>query len=177
MATIQTSRLTLSPCSPADRADFIALEQDTEVMRYLNGGRPVGREDSDPDSPFLMPRGREPHVWTARFVNGNAFAGWFCLWPEPPDAAELGYRLARAAWGQGLATEGAAALAAWGFSAVGYERITATTMAVNRASRRVMEKIGMVHVRTEIVSWPDAIPGSEFGELWYEMRRPASMAR
>lgn len=177
MAIIQTSRLTLTPCSPADRADFIALEQDPDVMRYLNGGRPVGREESDPASPFLMPRGGEPHVWTARLINGYGFAGWFCLWPEPPDGAELGYRLARAAWGQGLATEGAAALAAWGLSMAGYDRITATTMAVNLASRRVMEKIGMVHVRTEVVSWPDPIPGSEHGEVWYELRRPASIAR
>ena len=42
--------------------------------------------------------------------------------------------------GQGLASEGAAALVNWGFRSGGYDKIVATTMAVNHASRRVMEK-------------------------------------
>ena len=65
MAVLQTMRLTLTPCCPEDAADFIALELDADVMRYLNGG-PVDHALADPDGPFLMPRGTEPHVWTAR---------------------------------------------------------------------------------------------------------------
>ena len=44
-------------------------------------------------------------------------------------------------------------------------------MAVNRASHRVMEKIGMRHARTEHTALLDAIPGSEQGEVWYELAR------
>ena len=44
-------------------------------------------------------------------------------------------------------------------------------MAVNRASRRVMEKIGMSHARTVLADWPDPIPGSEYGDVWYELTR------
>ena len=40
-------RLTLSPCCPGDRADFIDLELDPEVMRFLNGG-PVNHEQIGP---------------------------------------------------------------------------------------------------------------------------------
>lgn len=44
-------------------------------------------------------------------------------------------------------------------------------MAVNHASHRVMEKLGMCHTRTEHADWPDPIPGSEQGEVWYELAR------
>lgn len=171
MTVLQTMQLTLTPCCPADRDDFIALERDPEVMRFLNGGHPVNQEESDPDAGFLMPRGTEAHVWTSRRMTNGAFAGWFCLWPDVDGSAELGYRLRRAEWGKGLASEGATALVQWGFASAGYDRIVASTMAVNHASRRVMEKLGMRYLRTVHADWPDPIPGSEEGEVWYEVMR------
>jgi RimJ/RimL family protein N-acetyltransferase len=171
---LHTQHLTLAPCRPADREDFIALERDPEVMRFLNGGKAVEGDAVDPDATYLMPRGEEPHVWTARHRHTGAFVGWFCLWPEGEGLAELGYRLRRSEWGQGLASEGAAALIDWGFGSAGYDRIVATTMTVNHASRRVMEKLGMRHTRTEFPEWPDPIEGSDEGEVWYERTRPAA---
>lgn len=171
MAVLQTKQLTLSPCTPDDCADFINLERDPEVMRFLNGGHPVDHDRVDPDATFLMPRGTELHVWTARRTSNGTFVGWFCLWPENDTLAELGYRLRRMDWGQGLASEGASALIGWGFRNCGYDKIVATTMAVNHASRRVMEKIGMSYARTVAVDLPDPIPGSEHGDVWYELMR------
>lgn len=171
MAILQTTRLTLSPCRPEDCADFIALERDPEVMRLLNGGYAVDRALVDSKSTFLMPLGTESYVWTARRTGSDAFVGWFCLWPETATQAELGYRLRRTDWGQGLASEGATALVEWGFASAGYDRIVSTTMAVNTGSRRVMEKIGMTHVRTEHAEWADPIPGCAEGEVWYELTR------
>ena len=171
MAVLQTTRLTLSPCRPDDRADFIDLELDPQVMRFLNGGHAVDHERVDPDAPFLMPRGTEPYVWTARRAPDDAFVGWFCLWPESTTLAELGYRLRRTEWGQGLASEGASVLVKWGFESGGYDRIVATTMAVNAASRRVMEKIGMRYARTVPFETPEPIAGSEHGDVWYELMR------
>ena len=171
MAVLQTVQLTLSPCCPSDCADFIDLELDPEVMRFLNGGHAVNHEQVDPNATFLMPRGTEPYVWTARRTATGAFIGWFCLWPESERLAELGYRLRRMDWGQGFASEGASALIDWGFRSAGYDKIVATTMAVNHASRRVMEKIGMAYARTISVEWPDPFPGCEDGEVWYELMR------
>lgn len=168
-----TARLRLTPCTPQDCPDFVALEQDPEVMRFLNGGSPVDRATADPKANFLMPNGTEPHVWTARRHDGS-FVGWFCLWPAGDGTAELGYRLRRADWGQGLAAEGAAALRDWGFAEAGYEKILACTMAVNHGSRRVMEKLGMTFLRTDHPVFADTIPGAEQGEVWYRITRPAS---
>jgi len=140
-------------------------------MRFLNGGHAVDHAQDTPDATFLMPRGTEPYVWTARRTANDAFVGWFCLWPENENLAELGYRLHRTAWGQGLASEGARALLDWGFASAGYDTIVATTMTVNHASRRVMEKIGLHYARTVPGDWPTPIPGSELGEVWYRLTR------
>lgn len=168
---LQTRRLTLNPCSPADREDFISLELDPEVMLFLNGGHVQRREESDPNALYLMPRGSENYVWTARLNDSGAFVGWFCLWPEKDSEAELGYRLCRNAWGQGLASEGASALITWGFERAGYSRIISSTMAANVASRRVMEKAGMTCFRTISVDWAGAIPRGEEGEVWYAINK------
>jgi RimJ/RimL family protein N-acetyltransferase len=173
VAVLQTNSLTLSPCCPGDCEDFIELELDPQVMRFLNGGQAVDHRQSNPEATFLMPRGTEEHVWTARRRANGAFVGWFCLWPEGDRVAELGYRLRRMEWGQGFGSEGAAALANWGFKSAGYDRIVACAMAANLASRRVMEKIGMTYVRTEPPDGPVPVHGTKDAEVWYEMRRAA----
>lgn len=168
---METHNLTLTPCTPADAEDFIALERDAEVMRYLNGGA-VDHQTTDPaKASFLMPRGTETFVWTARRKQGGAFVGWFDLYPESETTGEIGYRLRRSEWGRGYASEGAAALIHWGFRETAFERIVACTMAVNTGSRRVMEKVGMRHVRTEFPTFAEPIPGADQGEVWYEITR------
>jgi RimJ/RimL family protein N-acetyltransferase len=170
---LNTSRLTLRPVTPADRADLIALESDAEVMRYLNGGQPVpdaGLLDAD----FLTPRGEEPEVLAAHHRASRAFIGWFALFDDGLvdglRSAEVGYRLSRAAWGKGYATEGVSALVKAAFGTLGFDRVSAETMAVNQASRRVLEKAGLRHVQTVFPIHAHPIPGAEQGEVIYEIR-------
>ena len=158
VTVLQTGKLTLSPCRPSDRADFMELERDPEVMRFLNGGHAIDQEQSYRDAQFLMPTGTEPYVWTSRRTTNGAFVGWFCLSPEGGKVAELGYRLRRMDWGQGLASEGASALINWGFRCGGYDKIFACTMAVHHASRRVLEKIGLNYVALSTSTGPIAFP-------------------
>ncbi len=161
----------MSPCRPSDSADFIDLERDPEVMRFLNGGHAVDHKQNQANATFLMPRGTERYVWMARRSSNGAFVGWFCLWPETAKVAELGYRLRRLEWGQGLASEGALALLTSGFECAGYDKIFAGTMAVNTPSRRVIEKIGLKYSHTVYDEWPDPIAGSEHGEVKYAVTR------
>lgn len=170
MTVLRTPNLLLRPCSSDDRDDFINLERDPDVMRFLNGG-PVDHEAIDTrNMTFLMPRGEESFVWTARRETSGKFVGWFCLYPVDRRVAEVGYRLRSEDWGQGFATEGARALVAWAFSFAGYSKVVASTLAINYGSRRVMEKIGMRHFRTDPADL-DFIPGAEHGEVWYEIER------
>ncbi len=175
---LETDRLRLRPFTAADAPHLLALDNDPEVMRYINGGRPVGaddiRERSLPrllhDHPCTGTRG----FWAAEEKAAGTFLGWFELRPladHDPAVVELGYRLNRASWGRGYATEGARALIRKGFTDLGAERVTANTMAVNAASRRVMEKAGLTFLRAYTDEWPDAIEGSEHGEVEYVLTR------
>jgi RimJ/RimL family protein N-acetyltransferase len=169
--SFETARLSLSLAREADRADLIALERDPEVMRFLNGGWPSPDDGAEEGAGFLTPRGGEDDVWAAAERCSGAFVGWFSLRLIRAGVGELGYRLRRSAWGRGLATEGAVALVAAGFADTGLARIVATTMAVNHASRRVLERAGLTHMRTAYPYWRDPLPGSEFGEVEYEISR------
>lgn len=173
MMVLETARLTLRPSTADDRDDLFALEQDAEVMRFLNGGEPTPLDGVDADADFLMPRGGEAGIWVAVEKLSGAFAGWFSLWDYGDGVAELGYRLRRAVWGRGYGSEGAKVLVDTGFSQLGFTRIIANTMAVNRASRRVMEKAGLAFVRTVHADWPDPLPGSEQGDVEYAITREA----
>lgn len=175
---LTTVRLDLRPFTADDLDHLVELDGDPEVMRYLGNGRPTPRAAVEQE---MLPRAMRwydrlagPAFWAAIDRTSGDFLGWFelrPLEPERPDDAELGYRLRRAGWGRGYATEGALALVDWGFRRCGLHRIRATTMAVNAASRHVMEKVGLAYVRTYHELWPEPIPGSEHGEVEYAVTR------
>ncbi|MCA9515704.1 MAG: GNAT family N-acetyltransferase [Myxococcales bacterium] len=144
MQTFATARLRLRPIDEGDLDDLLALDGDPEVMRYL-GATPT-REDYVAQ---LIPRmtrwQREPFGYFAAATADDPFIGWFHLRPSVADPAihELGYRLARRAWGRGLATEGSLALCRHAFSVLAMPAVDAVTLPDNARSRRVMEKCGM----------------------------------
>jgi RimJ/RimL family protein N-acetyltransferase len=173
---LRTERLILRRLVPADVDGLTELDSDPAVMRLLTNGRPTPRDViADEVLPAqLRIYERFPRLgrWAALDPGSGEFLGWFALDPdEDGRGAELGYRLRRAVWGRGLATEGARALVAYALDEVGLDRVWAQTMAVNTASRRVLEKAGLRHVRTFHVRFDDPIPGTELGEVEYERRR------
>jgi len=90
--------------------------------------------------------------------------------PKPdgvPDEPELGYRLRKSAWGKGYGSEGSRALVGKAFTEMGARRVCAETMAVNTASRRVLDKAGLRLVRVFRQPWPDTIEGEEHGDVEY----------
>lgn len=152
---LETARLALRAFTAADVDNLFELDSDPAVMRYLTGGVPTPRAAIERDILPRFLRSYDPHpgfgVWAASAKASGTFVGWFSLRPgdsESPGEAHLGYRLRRAAWGRGLATEGARALIHKGFTELGVERVLATTYQDNLASRRVMEKAGLRLVRS-----------------------------
>src|SRR5262249_45385481 len=93
------------------------------------------------------------------------------------DTAELGYRLLPAAWRRGYATEAARALLGSAFSDLGLRQVVATTMTVNQASRRVLDKAGLSLVRTFYAAWPSYLEGAEHGDVEYAAVNATSQAR
>ncbi|HMJ76738.1 MAG TPA: GNAT family N-acetyltransferase, partial [Iamia sp.] len=124
---------------------------DPQVMEHFVA--PLTREQSDDfvDRIEASFDERGFGLWAvdAAAVDGvEGFVGFVGLWPAPPaapcaPAVEVGWRLATAAWGRGIAPEAASAAVADGFARVGLAEIVSFTWEGNVASRRVMEKIGM----------------------------------
>jgi RimJ/RimL family protein N-acetyltransferase len=168
---LATQRIVLGPLTSAYLDDLEVLHNDPEVMRYINGGAPVPRADIED---WLQKPGR----YVAKTRDGE-FLGWFGLRTPPtgelvgelPGDLDVGYRLRRAVWGQGLATEGSAALLQHAFTVLQTPRVIATTMTVNVASRRVMEKIGLRYLSTFHLEWPEPIEGTEHGDVLYGITR------
>ncbi|WP_433539355.1 GNAT family N-acetyltransferase [Micromonospora sp. CA-249363] len=177
-----TERLRMRRLTMADVDAFVELDSDPEVMRFLTGGAATPRATvRDEQLPRLLAQyERYPGLgrWAALDRTSGEFLGWFALDPsEDGGEAELGYRLRRAAWGRGLATEGSRALVRYALDVVGVRRVWAQTMAVNERSRRVMEKAGLRYVRTFHLDFDDPIPGTEHGEVEYELRAASDVAQ
>lgn len=177
---LETGRLALRPFRADDAHRLLDLYNDPAVMRYINGGEPTTLDAVVGEVlPRLIHRYTctgEPGFWAAEERATGAFLGWFEFRPlqeGSPEAVELGYRLRRAAWGAGYATEGARALIRKGFTELGVRRVTAQAMTVNTASRRVMEKAGLVHSVTFHESGHHPIEGSEHGDVEYALTRDA----
>jgi RimJ/RimL family protein N-acetyltransferase len=175
---LRTERLVLRRFTEADVDNLVDLDADPHVMRYINGGKPTSRGVVEREliPAFLGYYVRFPGYgfWAAVENSTGAFVGWFHLRPRPRDGLdepELGYRLRRSAWGKGYATEVSRALVRSAFDQLGARRIYAETMAVNTASRRVMEKAGLRWVRTFHEDWPEPIEGDEHGDVEYALTR------
>ena len=174
----ETERLVLRRFTEDDVDNLVELDGDSEVMRFINGGRPTPREEIENDVLPAFLRYYERFAgygfWAAEEKTAARFVGWFHLRPapeSPPGEVELGYRLRRSAWGKGYATEGSRALIEKAFAELGVERVFATTMVVNVASRRVMEKGGLRFVRIFHQAWPYRIEGDEKGDAEYALLR------
>lgn len=161
---LTTARLRLVPVGPEHLPFLVELDGDPEVMRHLLARARTPQEAREywasqiPGPQWVGPLGDRP-------------VGWWALWPREGGIAELGYRLARSAWRQGLAVEGARAVVDEAFREPSLRAVRAETMVVNRASRAVMSRLGMREVRVEVREWEDPLPGAELGEVIAEVSR------
>lgn len=128
-----------------DRAPFAAMNADPEVMRFYVA--PLSREQSDAFVDRIVAQHRE-HGWGlwALEVEGR-FAGYVGLWPATfaapfTPAVEVGWRLARWAWGRGAASTAAQRVLA-AAPGLGVVEVLSFTAALNTPSIAVMQRIGL----------------------------------
>jgi RimJ/RimL family protein N-acetyltransferase len=166
----RTPRLDLRPVTAGDAELLQELDSDPEVMRHLNGGLPTPlatiKERILPRFLAFPQEAEWAGVWLAYERSSGAFLGWCSLRPGPDGTAELGYRLRRASWGRGLATEGASALLRHAFQTHAVPVVFATTYEENLASLRVLEKLGMKLVRRFRPEPGEATFEPDGGEPW-----------
>ncbi len=141
---LSTQRLLLRPWRDEDLEPFAAMSADPAVMEHFPST--LDRASSE----ALMTRIRA-HVdrhgfglWAVELPGVAPFIGYTGI-AHPlfwPDQVEVGWRLARAHWGAGYATEAARAAIAWGFANLPLDEILSLTVAENLRSQNVMRKLG-----------------------------------
>ncbi len=145
MAIIETDRLILRRFTPDDLDDLAAIFEKPEVMKYLGyTGEPMSRDETE-TALLSMIKHWERHQFgrwavilkeTAELIGCSGLRSY-------ENIAELVYLIDAPHWGKGLATEIASACLAFGFKKRHFENIIAFARPDNKASRNIMEKIGM----------------------------------
>ena len=145
---ITTERLLLREWQAGDRASFARLNADPRVTEHLGDELDTDESDALVDG-FVARWGSDGYgVWAVERLDDSAFLGFAGLnsasfeAPFTP-AVEIEWRLAHEAWGHGYATESAQAALRFGFETCEFEEIVFFTVAANKRSRAVMERMGM----------------------------------
>jgi RimJ/RimL family protein N-acetyltransferase len=145
---LSTDRLLLRRWEEGDLDPFAAMNADPAVTEYLLP--PITREQSEQlvartESSF---ENRGYGLWAVETKDERSFIGFVGLSFVDPDypfgpAVEIGWRLGHRFWGHGYATEAARSALAFGFDTLGLAEIVSFTVAGNRRSWAVMERLGM----------------------------------
>lgn len=187
---LRTARLLLVPLADRHLELEVELDSDPEVLRYISGRAHSRAEVMESHVRRMALAVGGLGYWMAFALGDDPapadrdFVGLMMLppangpdQPDDPAVAELGYRLLRRCWLQGLASEASVALLRHAFDTVGQDRVIAQTMAVNAGSRGVMRAVGLRYVRTYFPTWDEPLPGAELGEVEYEITREMWQAR
>jgi RimJ/RimL family protein N-acetyltransferase len=171
-----TARLAFRLMDRSDAPLLFELDQDPEVMRYLNNGKPSTWEEIEQVFVPRFTRFTQPAtgcgLWEVRTRSAGEYLGWILVRPygfdtpyQEADNLELGWRLKRHCWGQGIATEAAAAIVAVLRNQPGIRAFCAIADPANLGSIAVMKKLGMHYVDDRV----HHTPLHRYDVAYYEM--------
>lgn len=154
MTILHTARLRLEPITEAHYAALRGMNTDPEVMTYLNAGQPESEQVTRNAVIRTMGRWAEWGYswWALMRKDDEVLVGMACLQHLGGDKSqphEIGWRLARAGWGQGYASEAANAIVAHAFEVVKAPFVVAVAHPDNAASIKVMTRLGMRYTGME----------------------------
>ncbi|MDI4659112.1 GNAT family N-acetyltransferase [Xanthobacter autotrophicus] len=146
---LRTERLVLRPWRPGDRDGLWRMQSNPATMEFLMRVPDRAASDAVADRADAHFARHGFGLWVVEAPGMTDFAGYTGLVHVPyaehfTPAVEIGWRFDPAFWGHGYATEAARAALAFGFGTLGLAEIVAITVPVNRRSRAVMERLGMV---------------------------------
>ena len=162
---LRTARLLLRGWREDDLEPFATMNADPEVREHFPGGA-MSRAESDALVERFVARWREDgHApWAVERLGGGGFLGFIGLATAHFEAhftpaVEVGWRLARNAWGHGYATEGGRVSLEWGFVTLDLAEIVSFTTPGNVRSQAVMERLGMTRDAADDFDHPRIAPG------------------
>lgn len=161
---LTTPRLLLRRWSSSDLAPFAEINADPAVMQHINV--PMTRSESDAFARRIEQHfDRDGHgLWALEVRESGTFIGFAGLARQTFEApfnpsVEVGWRLARAAWGHGYATEAGLASLAFAFDTLGLDEVVSITTAHNVRSQAVMRRLGMTRDRADDFEQAHLPPG------------------
>lgn len=174
---IATARLKLREWTAADAEPFAALNGDPRVMEFFPAALTRAQSDAQMEAiqAFIADHGYG--LYAAEEKASGRFIGFVGLWPPSFEAhftpaIEIGWRLARDAWGQGYASEAARAVVDHAFQLLDLDALVSFTAEWNRPSRRVMEKLGMTHDPADDFRHPKLPPDHKLSRhVLYRLKR------
>ena len=154
IATIETNRFLLREFRLTDVEALFAVDSDPEVVRYL-GKKPLTTH-AEVEEVIRMVRKQYEDFGIGRWMVENKLTGEVVGWcglkwiedngEDRKNYYDVGYRLARKYWGQGIATECALASLDYAFNMIKAKEVFAAASIDNGASNRVLQKIGMQNI-------------------------------
>ncbi len=146
MSAFETERLILRPRGPEHLEACVAINTDPKVMRYLGPVWPAAQQRAHLTRQFTRAWPPGLGYWAIfRKAAPEEMLGWVLLVPlEGTDAIQIGYRLKRAAWGDGIATEAGRRLVDHAIETLGLPSLAAWTHPQNIGSKGVLTKLGFV---------------------------------
>ena len=172
---LETERLVLRGWREADIDPFWASACDPAVMRYLPAMASRDEAVARYHAQTAMQAEHGYCFWVIERTADGAFLGQCGLCPprDPFTEVEIGWRLNRAAWGQGYAIEAARAALAWGWAHTATPTVIAVTVPANAPSWRVMDKLGMARNPAEDFDHPAVADDSPLKRhILYRIHRP-----
>jgi RimJ/RimL family protein N-acetyltransferase len=179
LTELETGRLRLRQWRASDLEPFAQLNADPRVMEFFPARLDRAASDALAGRIATKIAERGWGLWAAELKASVEFIGFIGLQPPPvplpcSPCVEVGWRLAQAHWGKGLATEGARAALRFGFENLGLDEIVSITVPTNRRSRAVMERLGMQEDKAGIFEHPGIPLGSPLRvHCLYRLPRPA----
>lgn len=142
---LETKRLRLRPPNPNDLQNIYRLGSNPAVMKYISKGKTQSFEEAKADLEKRISFSNDKlGYWILEDKEQRQFIGWLALKPlDNSNEIEIGYRFLEEMWGKGFATEGSKRLLKYAFNELHLKQVVAIAIEENRASTRVMEKLGM----------------------------------
>jgi ribosomal-protein-alanine N-acetyltransferase len=173
---LATSRLALRQWCEGDRAPFAALNADPVVMEYFPATLSRAQSDALAERCVEHLQRDGYGLWALEVRTSHEFIGFVGLAVPGWDATftpctEIGWRLARSAWGQGYATEAAREALATAFGPADLDEVVSFAATGNLRSQHVMQRIGMTRDPSEDFDHPLVPDGPLRRHVLYRLKR------
>ena len=140
---LKTDRLELRPFDFGDVGDYFGYASDADMNQFLVSPEPFTRRRAEEDVAESMLNLEKKTPNFAVVLDSSVIGDLWLDISRGSQVGEIGFSIARAHWGKGLATEASAAVLEWGFKTESLAKISASSDPRNKRAMRVMEKLGM----------------------------------